>query len=93
MALLAGARNEKNSHLSEIIHNRMKKLFPEMEEPIVQGAILLANAYASAGDLEKASNIRRQMHKSSVKNKVGLSWTVTDGEILVSPRYVLFVEE
>lgn len=62
----------------------MKKLFPEMKEPLVQGMILLGNAYASAGELEKASNIRVQMQKSSVKRKVGLSWSVADGKIFVS---------
>ena len=47
MALLAGARNEKNCDLSQDIYNEMKKLFPTMKDSLTAAAVLLANTYAS----------------------------------------------
>ncbi|UJR30205.1 hypothetical protein I4U23_017743 [Adineta vaga] len=81
MALLSGARNANNSHLSQNIYDRMKKLFPQKTDPLIAAAILLTNVYASSGDIEKASNIQTQLHTSGAKKKVGLSWTVTSEQI------------
>ncbi|CAF1287743.1 unnamed protein product [Rotaria magnacalcarata] len=81
MALLSGARNEKNSDLSQNIYDRMKNLFPQMTNPLISAAVLLANVYASSGDIDKASDIRIQLNKSGLKKKIGLTWTVTNGEI------------
>ena len=84
MALLSGARNEKNIHVSENVYKRMKKLFPQQKNPLTSAAILLANVYASSGEIEKASDIRLQLHKSGNKKKIGLSWTAINGQIYVS---------
>ena len=84
MALLSGARNEKNIYVSQSVYDRMKKLFPEMKDPLISAAVLLANVYGSSGEMDKASDIRIQMHKSGVKKRVGLTWTAPNGELFVS---------
>ncbi|CAF1339290.1 unnamed protein product [Rotaria magnacalcarata] len=81
MSLLSGARNVTNSCLSQKIYDRMKKLFPDMKDPLISAAILLANVYASSGDIDKASDIRIHLHKSGAKKKIGLSWTSVNGQI------------
>jgi len=81
---LSGARNQKNSHLSQQIFDRMKKLFPELHNQLATASILLANVYASSGEMEKASDIRIQLHKSGIKKQVGLAWTAPNGQIFVS---------
>lgn len=43
VALLSGARNEKNIHLYERIYNRMKKLFSHSPDQLESAAVLLAN--------------------------------------------------
>jgi hypothetical protein len=86
VALLSGARNEKNSHLSQQVFDRMKKLFPELKDSLISASILLANVYASSGELEKASDIRIQLTKSGAKKKIGLTWTVINGQLFVSSR-------
>ena len=63
MALLSGARNMNNISVSQNIYDRMKKLFPQRRNPLTAAAILLSNVYASAGDIDKASDIRIQLHK------------------------------
>jgi hypothetical protein len=84
VALLSGARNEKNSLLSQKMYDRMKKLFPDLTNPLISAAILLANTYASSGEIGKASSIRIQLNQSNMKKKPGLSWTVINGQIFVS---------
>ncbi len=84
MILLSGARNVKNSYLSQNIYDRMKKLFPQMVDPLLSAAILLANTYASSGEIDKASDIRIQLNKSGIKKKLGLSWTAVNGQLFVS---------
>lgn len=84
MSLLSGARNEKNIHLSQNAYDRMKKLFPQMKDPLMSAAVLLANTYASFGELHKASDIRIEMHKTGVRKKVGLTWTRVNGVLDVS---------
>ncbi|CAF2852964.1 unnamed protein product [Rotaria sp. Silwood2] len=78
MALLSGARNVSNAYLSQKVYDRIKKLFPESTNPLISAAILLANTYASSGDVDKASDIRIQLYKSSAKRKIGISWTVVN---------------
>lgn len=82
--LLSGARNEKNIYLSEQIFHRMKKLFPDLTDSIAPASVLLANVYESTDDTEKASDIQDQLIKSGVKKKIGLSWTVMNGQVHVS---------
>jgi len=81
---LSGARNQKNSYLSQQIFDRMKKLFPALHNQLATASILLANVYASSGEMEKASDIRIQLHKSGIKKQVGLAWTAPNGQIFVS---------
>lgn len=67
----------------------MKKIFPQMTNPLISAAVLLANVYASSGDIDKASSIRIQLNKSGAKRKVGVTWTVVDGEFFVSVQYII----
>ena len=62
----------------------MKKLFPRSNEPMVAASILLANVYAASGELEKSSDIRRQLQRSGKKKKPGLAWTAVNGQLYVS---------
>ncbi len=82
--LLSGARNVKNSNLSQNIYDRMKKLFPQMVDPLGTAAILLANVYASSGEMDKALDIRTQLNKSGIKKQIGLSWTSVNRQLFVS---------
>ncbi len=84
MALLSGARIEKNSHIAQQLYDRMKKLFPQLKDALNSAGILLANVYGSLGDFEKASDIRTQLDQSNIKKKIGLSRIVTNGQIYVS---------
>ena len=84
VALLSGARNDKNTQLAQNICDRLKRLFPSTKDSIAAAEVLLANTYASSGDIGKASNIRIQLTKSGAKKKIGTSTTVVDGEIYVS---------
>ncbi|CAF4381758.1 unnamed protein product, partial [Rotaria magnacalcarata] len=59
----------------------MKKLFPERKDPLVSAAVLLANVYASSGEMDKASDIRLDIYKSGTKKKVGLTWITVDGQV------------
>ncbi len=84
MSLLAGARNVKNNHLSQYVYDRMKNLFPQSSDPLVAAAVLLANAHASSGDIDKSSDIKIQLNKSGAKKKIGVTWTVVNGQFYVS---------
>lgn len=84
VALLSGARNDKNTQLAQNICDRLKRLFPSTKDSLTAADVLLANTYASSGDIGKASDIRIQLTKSGAKKKIGTSTTVVDGEIYVS---------
>ena len=73
-----------NTDLSQNVYDRMKKLFPQMTNPLIAAAVLLANVYASSGDIDKALDIRIQLNQSGVKKKIGLSWTVVNEQLFVS---------
>ncbi|CAF1334424.1 unnamed protein product [Rotaria sordida] len=45
LALLSDTRNINNDYLLENVYNHMKKLFPEMTNPLISAAVLLANSY------------------------------------------------
>ena len=83
VALLSGARNERNSHLAEQVYDRMKKLFPQSYDLLTSGVTLLANIYGSIGDLEKASDLRMTLKNSNFKKKIGISRTVINRKIYV----------
>lgn len=61
----------------------MKHLSSQKKDPLIPAAILLANVYASSGDIDRASKIRIDLNKSSHKKKIGLSLTAVNGEIFV----------
>ncbi len=84
MAVLSGARNDKNSYLAQQVYDRMKKKFPQLQDSLNSAGVLLTNIYGSIGDFEKASNIRAELYQSSAKKKVGITWIVTNGKIYVS---------
>lgn len=84
VALLSGARNEKNTHVSEKIFNRMLKLFPELARCLTSASVLLANVYASSGQLDKATGIHSQLSKGRHRKETGLSWTAAKGQLCVS---------
>ena len=84
MALLSGARNVKNNNLSQQLYDRMKKHFPQSKDPLISASILLANVYASTGNIDKASDIRIRLNQSGAKKKMGLTSTVVNGQVYVS---------
>lgn len=84
VALLSGARNDKNTDLAQTIYDRIKTLITTTQGSLTSAAVLLANTYASTGDIEKASDIRFQLGKSGAKKKIGKSTTVVNGEVYVS---------
>jgi hypothetical protein len=84
VALLSGARNENNSRLAQQVHDRMEKKFSRSKDLLTSASILLGNVYGAIGDIEKASDIRIRLTKSGAKKKIGLSWTVTNGQLYVS---------
>ncbi len=86
MALLSGARNQRNSSLSADIYRRMEKNFPNYKDELVAAAVLLANTYQSAGDLEKATVIKKKLNVEGAKRKRGLSWTEVNRKIFVSKK-------
>ena len=81
---MSGARNCRNSVLSEKMYNRMKNLFPEQKDYLTSASILLANLYSSLGDYDQAAAIQWN-RKTDYGNKVepGTTWTEKDGEIVV----------
>lgn len=84
MALLSAARNQMNANLAEQTYDRINKVFPQSNDLFASASVLLANVYESIGDTDKASDIRIQLNKSGIKRKIGLSWTVVNGQIYVS---------
>ncbi|CAM4877832.1 unnamed protein product [Rotaria socialis] len=76
MAMLSGARNNRNSVLSQRLYNQMKSLFSNKKDDFIAASILLCNTYSSLGQFEQAAHIRSTRIKESGKNvKVGLTWT------------------
>ena len=84
VALLSGARNERNSELAQTVYDQMKKLFPQAIRSMVPASVLLANVYAASGDLDKASDIRTGLQQSGMRKKPGLAWTAVQRKIYVS---------
>ena len=60
---------------------------------MVAASILLANVYAASGELEKSSDIRRQLQRSGKKKKPGLAWTAVNGQLYVSITHSLETTE
>ncbi|CAF1229480.1 unnamed protein product [Rotaria magnacalcarata] len=83
MAMLSGARNSRDSVLSQRLYNRMKSLFSNKKDDLIAASILLCNTYSSLGQFEQATHIRSTRIKEFGKNvKVGLTWTEANGELV-----------
>jgi len=68
----------------------MKKIFPQSNDLLTSASTLLSNVYGSIGDIDKASDIKIQLNKSHAKRKVGLSWTVVNGQVYVRCKLIFF---
>jgi hypothetical protein len=86
VALLSGARNQSNPSFSQEVYDRMKTLFADQKNFLVQGSVLLANVYGASGDMHKASQVQAQLNRSDTKKEVGLAWTEVDGHLTVDDR-------
>lgn len=83
MALLSGARNNRNASLAEQVFNRMESLFPSNKLLQTSARILLANTMASSRDFFRSHQLRKKILETGGKKTAGLSWTVIDGKIEV----------
>jgi pentatricopeptide repeat protein len=86
VALLSGARNEKNTDLAEEVFEQMKRLFPGLTDPLIAASVLLSNTLASSGKFERATEMRMKLNPASAKKKEGLSRTVVNGQFYVSDQ-------
>ncbi|CAF1523270.1 unnamed protein product, partial [Adineta ricciae] len=53
-ALLSGARNVRDSNLSNRIYKKMQLLFSDEKDTLIAGSVLLSNIYSSIGDHHRA---------------------------------------
>ncbi|CAF1352240.1 unnamed protein product [Adineta ricciae] len=82
-ALLSGARNVRDSNLSNRIYKKMQLLFPDEKDTLIAGSVLLSNIYSSIGDHHRAEDIRTNRIKQFGYNvKVGLSWTSVNNQLV-----------
>ena len=89
VAMMSGARTQCNTALSEKLLARMNKLFPNLQEDSISALILLGNTYASTGDSNRSSDIRKQIQESRVRPQTGQSWTCIDSQLTVSETFDL----
>ncbi|CAF1390885.1 unnamed protein product [Adineta ricciae] len=83
MALLSGARNVRDSNLSNRIYKKMQQLFPDEKDTLIAGSVLLSNIYSSIGDHHRAGDIRTNRIKQFGYNvKVALSWTSVNNQLV-----------
>ncbi|CAF0880691.1 unnamed protein product [Adineta steineri] len=80
MSLLSGARNKNDCCLAEKTFNRIEKHFPQLTNRFISASILLANVYASTGQLDKSLNIKKNLNQLSLKKPSGFSYTEVDGQ-------------
>ncbi|CAF1390815.1 unnamed protein product [Adineta ricciae] len=82
-ALLSGARNVRDSNLSNRIYKKMQQLFPDEKNTLIAGSVLLSNIYSSIGDHHRAGDIRTNRIKQFGYNvKVALSWTSVNNQLV-----------
>jgi len=84
VSLLSGARNAKDTHRAQEVFNQMKKRFPQSEELLTSGVILLSNTYGLVGDIEKANIVRTEFTNSGFKKEVGLTRVMVNRQGYVS---------
>ena len=88
VALLSGARNHRNSILSQQLFDRMKHLFPDNKNRLISAATLLSNTYSSVGEDVQAEQVRLNRIKHlGKKNIMGMSWAEYNGELVVRIFY------
>ena len=85
VAMLSGARNGKNTYLSQKIFDRIRLLFPHNENRLSSATVLLANTYGLTGDFTRTSELRMEMSQSKLKKVPGRSSTIVDGKLVVRP--------
>ncbi|UJR29210.1 hypothetical protein I4U23_010424 [Adineta vaga] len=83
-ALLSGARNSRNSIVSDRIFKRMQHLFGDEKDTLIAGSILLSNTYSSIGDRQRSEDVRLNRIKQMGNNvTVGLAWTTVNNKLIV----------
>ena len=83
VAILSGARNQKNVDLAEKYFHRIEFFFPNVELSRTAARILLANTFASTKNSSKATDLRNKIIQTGGKKVIGHSWTMIDGKIQV----------
>ncbi|CAF1267794.1 unnamed protein product, partial [Didymodactylos carnosus] len=81
MALLSGARNNKNNLKAKEIYNKLCSILNADNNTLLAASILLSNTYSAHGNYEEATKIREQQLVAGVKKTVGVSLTVVNGQI------------
>ena len=90
--MLSGARNYRDSILSQKLYNRIQSLFPDQKENLIAASILLCNTYSAVGEYEQAKAIRSNRIKQLGKNvKAGLSWTEYNGKLAVKKIFFILL--
>lgn len=86
MAILSGARNQKNVDLAEKYFRRIELFFPNVELSRTSARILLANTWASMKNSSKATDLRNKILQTGGKKAIGHSWTIINGKIEVKAK-------
>ncbi len=90
--MLSGARNCRDSTLSQKLYDQMKSLFSDQQENLIAASILLCNTYSSLGEYEQAKDIRSNRIKQFGNNvKAGLSWTEVNGKLVVKKYFYVIL--
>ena len=84
VALLGALRVHRQKKLAEMMRHRIGQMFPQHSEVQVAAAVLMANTYSLLGEVEKATDVKIEMHRSGMKKKAGESWTTAEGQFYVS---------
>ncbi|CAF0910843.1 unnamed protein product [Didymodactylos carnosus] len=79
MALLSGARKDRNSSRAQDIYDRMRSLDVTDKNSLAAAAVLLANTYAGQGYYNESIQIKDEMIRDGLKKVMGLSWTTVNG--------------
>ena len=62
----------------------MEYNFPDDEQSLTAGRVLLANTYALSGNISMSTETWMKLNQSNVKKIVGYCWTVSNGKVFVS---------
>ena len=83
--MLSGARNQRQSDLSQRLYDRMTSLFPDQKSALISASILLSNTYLSTDEPQRAQEVRlKRIKQFGRKVKPGVSWTEVNDELLVT---------